>query len=398
MIHFERRRAVPFILLFNTFSWYYLGRLMITKAGYAFQAGGVENLFLEVSYPISIVVSAVLGSVILGRASKGRVLSAWILAGMVASFCSAIPFGSAFAGTLTTTIVLGASLGIGLPACLDYLKSSTPIGNRGRLGGITLFGALLCVPLIYALMSPSDLWVAALTLVGWRSLCLPFAFSIPKGEDDFTGVMRKQTSFRGVLQTRTFVLYFVAWLMFSLVDFGSVLGTKNVAQFGVLVKVVEPAFAGISTLIGGVISDRVGRKKVLIFGFVSLGVAYATVGLFSSFPAAWIFYFAVDGVALGLLWVLFIVVLWGDMASADSEKFYALGEIPFFLTEILPVLLFSYMAEIPESSIFSLAAFFLFLAVLPLLFAPETLPEKNIRDRELKIYVAEAKKMEQKYT
>lgn len=395
--HFGRQKAVAFILLFNTFSWYYLGRLIITKAGYAFTTGSYENTLLEVSYPISIIVSAVIGSVILRKSSKNRVLSGWIIAGMVASFLSVFPISSTLIGALSTTIALGASLGIGLPACLDYFKSSTPIGNRGKLGGITLFGALVCVPLIYTLMSPADLWVAALTLVAWRSLALPFVLAAPKREDQPEMAGLKSTSLRDVLQTRIFILYFAAWLMFSLVDFGSVIGTSNVAQFGVLVRIVEPAFAGIATLIGGIVSDLVGRKKVLIFGFVSLGVAYAMVGLFSSFPAAWIFYFAVDGVALGLLWVLFMIVLWGDIAQERSEKFYALGEIPFFLTEILSVLLVPYVAANPASSIFSFAALFLFLAVLPLLFAPETLPEKNIKERELKIYIAEAKKMEQKY-
>lgn len=371
---------------------------MITKAGYAFPAGSIENVVLEASYPISIVVSALVGSVVLAKASNKRVLTGWMLLGMIASSCLAIPFGSGLVGILGVTIALGASLGVGLPACLSQMRSSVPIGSRGKLGGITLFGSLLCVPLIYALMSPSNLWIAALTLVGWRSFGLPFALMSSESAEHQLGVIEKKTGFRGVLQNRTFVLYFVAWLMFSLVDFGSVVGTTNVAEFGILVKAVEPAFAGISTLVGGVVSDWVGRKKVLIFGFVSLGVAYAVVGLFSSFPAAWVFYFAVDGVALGLLWVLFMVVLWGDMAPDGSEKFYALGEIPFFLTEIVSVLLVSYVQEIPENNIFSLAAFFLFLAVLPLLFAPETLPEKNIRERELKIYIKEAKEMEQKYS
>jgi len=397
MIQFSREKTIPFVLLFNTFSWYYLERLIITKAGYAFPAGSLENLVLEATFPISIIVSAVVGSTVLSGVSKRKTLTGWVLAGVAASLWSAIPFGSAFVGALSTTIVLGVSLGIGLPTCLDYMRSCTPIGNRGKLGGIALFGALVCVPFIYVLMSASSLWIAALTLVGWRLFSLPFARLTSESADCLAETMGKRSSFRGVLRMRTFVLYFVAWLMFSLVDFGSVVGAANVSQFGVLVKAVEPAFAGVSTLIGGIVSDWVGRKKVLIFGFVSLGVAYAVVGLFSSFPAAWILYFAVDGVALGLLWVLFMIVLWGDMASEGSEKFYALGEIPFFLTEIISVLLVSYVQEIPENNIFSLAAFFLFLAVLPLLFAPETLPEKNIRDRELKIYIEQAKKMEQKY-
>ena len=41
---------------------------------------------------------------------------------------------------------------------------------------------------------------------------------------------------------------------------------------------------------------------------------------------------------------------------------------------------------------FSLAAFFLFVAVLPLWIAPETLPEKKMELRRLRNFADEAKK------
>jgi len=59
----------------------------------------------------------------------------------------------------------------------------------------------------------------------------------------------------------------------------------------------------------------------------------------------------------------------------------------------------SYIAEtVSANAIFSLTAFFLFLAVLPLMYAPETLPEKKIRERELRQYVEKAKKIKEKHT
>ncbi len=392
-----KQKALAFFLLFNTFSWYYLGRLIITKAGAFIGNGSFENLILEVSYPTSIIISAIAGSIFLSKVPKNRILFGWIITGMIAPFCLAISSESSIVGVLAGTVALGASLGVGMPASLDYFKSSIPVGSRGKTAGMTLFAALLSVPLIYTVMSASGLFIAALTLSSWRAWCAPLAFAIPKRGDFSLAEMRKSATLGSILRTRVFLLYFVAWSMFSLVDFRSVIGTSNTGQYGFLVKIIEPACAAISTIVGGVVSDWVGRKKILIFGFVALGVAYATLGLFSSFPAAWVFYFVIDGVALGLLWVLFMIVLWGDMASNGSEKFYALGETPFFLTGVLSVLLAPYLAGIQQSSVFSLAAFFLFLAVLPLLFAPETLPEKNIKDRELKIYIDQAKKIKQKH-
>jgi hypothetical protein len=46
----------------------------------------------------------------------------------------------------------------------------------------------------------------------------------------------------------------------------------------------------------------------------------------------------------------------------------------------------------------SARAFFLFLAVLPLMYAPETLSEKKIKDRELKQYIEKAKKAREEQT
>jgi F0F1-type ATP synthase membrane subunit b/b' len=51
----------------------------------------------------------------------------------------------------------------------------------------------------------------------------------------------------------------------------------------------------------------------------------------------------------------------------------------------------------PLSTAFSLASFFLFLAVVPLMYAPETLSEKKIRDKELRDYLEKAKKTKEKY-
>ena len=46
---------------------------------------------------------------------------------------------------------------------------------------------------------------------------------------------------------------------------------------------------------------------------------------------------------------------------------------------------------------FSLASFFLFVAVMPLVFAPETLPEKKIELRRLKKFADEATRIKEEF-
>jgi hypothetical protein len=56
-----------------------------------------------------------------------------------------------------------------------------------------------------------------------------------------------------------------------------------------------------------------------------------------------------------------------------------------------------FAGDIKAVTAFSLASFFLFVAVLPLMYAPETLPEKKIKDRELRDYLEKAKRTKDKY-
>ncbi|MFX1538325.1 MAG: hypothetical protein ACFFDI_29395 [Promethearchaeota archaeon] len=395
---FKREYIIAFALLLNTFSWYFVSQLMVTRIGNVFDNACFENLCLELAYPISIIASAFVGSVLLARARKIPFFYVWLLLGVFASLCLAIPVGSSLSAWLILISILGASLGLGMPLCLSYFTELVPIENRGKVGGIILFATTFTAPLGLIAMDVMDLMLSAVFLALLRAWSLPLLFLTSEKNVPSEMNVKKSPSISSVLYNRTFSLYFVAWLMFALVDsFGGVIVDLNIGEFQFFIGIVEPIITGFSALIGGVISDWVGRKRVLIFGFVSLGMAYATIGfLWETLPVSWFFYFIIDGIALGLLWVILTIVLWGEVGRYATEKYYAVGEAPFFLTQILYLLLAPYIALIPEYGVFSLAAFFLFIAVIPLLYARETLPEKKIQQRQLKIYTKEALKLKQK--
>ncbi len=50
------------------------------------------------------------------------------------------------------------------------------------------------------------------------------------------------------------------------------------------------------------------------------------------------------------------------------------------------------------STAFTIASFFLFLAILPLIYTDETLPEKKMKERELKNYLEKAQNIRDKYS
>jgi MFS family permease len=168
---------------------------------------------------------------------------------------------------------------------------------------------------------------------------------------------------------------------------------------------VQTVFMGAAAVLGGIFVDSVGRKPIAIAGFALLGVGTAVLGfsgnsLLDIHPLVLYFNPVIDGIAEGFLLVLFVLTLWGDLShNSSSDKYYALGVMPFFVSKLLELTVGPYIFEGITSitALFSFTAFFLFLAVLPLVYAPETLPEKHIKERELKSYIEKAQKEKEKY-
>ncbi|MFA7080204.1 MAG: hypothetical protein WC203_04825 [Candidatus Bathyarchaeia archaeon] len=162
-----------------------------------------------------------------------------------------------------------------------------------------------------------------------------------------------------------------------------------------MLMAVEFVVTAIFALISGFVADKFGRKRLAIIGFIMLGIGYAVIGLFanSNLHLTGIIYVFTDGVAWGIFYVLFLFTIWGDLAQGkNADKIYFLGALPYLSSYFMQLLLHPYLAGIQKEMIFSFASVFLFLAVLPLIYAPETLPEKIMKDRDLRSYIEKAKK------
>jgi MFS family permease len=173
----------------------------------------------------------------------------------------------------------------------------------------------------------------------------------------------------------------------------------NVDDVGIL-TLLQIGFMGLFAVLGGFFIDTMGRKRIAVTGFILLGLGAAALGISWALPFLY-FNVIVDGIAWGFLLVLFILTLWGDLSyGKSSDKYYAIGVMPFFISKFLDLTIGKYLSSSLNNStaLFSFGAFFLFIAVLPLIYAPETLPEKNIKDRELKNYIEKAQKLVAKET
>jgi len=357
-----------------------------------------ENLIVVGVYDLAIIGSSIAGSIFSSYIKRLKFLYIWILFGTIASLLPSLVPCTALAYALSFSFLWGVSFGLGMPSLLAYFADCTIFENRGRMSGTVFLVTNLSAPLIIIMLSGTNLVVGSLISTIWRGLGL-VVLLLAKPSEILALEKRKQVSFVALLNNRSFLLYLIPWLMFSFIDWFEKIVFTNFLGPDIFnsMRVVGSIVGTISAFVGGLISDWIGRKRVVISGFVSLGLAYAVVGIASTVPVSWYFYSVIDGIAWGIFTVFFVLMLWGDLSSGSAgEKYYAIGSIPFFFAELVGLLL-SPLASIPPSMAFSVASLFLFVAVLPLMYAPETLPEKKIELRRLKKYVEKAKKIKEKH-
>jgi MFS family permease len=303
-----------------------------------------------------------------------------------------------FSINLVLSLFLGVSAGAGLPSSLAYFADTTVVENRGRSGGIVWCAvgfSILGLSLLTNMLEPFQ---ATIALAIWRAAGL-IVFHVLSRMRNALKPPTSVPSYKFILNRRDVVFYLLPWIMFCLVNFAEAPILINLfGELQAFLGSVEFAITGFFAIVGGILADLIGRKRVVITGFVILGIAYAVLSLLGMSKPSWYVYTVCDGIAWGMFASVFFMTLWGDLAEdGQKEKYYVLGGLPYLLATFLPVLAKPFVRGIETVTAFSLASFFLFLAVLPLMYAPETLPEKKIREMELRSYAERAKKIKEKY-
>jgi len=366
-------------LVFNAFTWYWVVFYILDDVMKNLNASSIELLTVWGLHFTAMAVSAFGGAVISNtKIDRTRFLRVWMVLGVGSSLLP-ILFGSF---TITNTF-------------------SASVKNRGRLGGVVYAAIGIGVFLFTFVLDALDVWSQALSSVIWRGLGL-FLFLLLEPQLQKVDT-RSDVTYCSILRERKMFLYFIPWVMFCFIDsfegpllenffenfFGSGFFTLMVFGF---------AISSIFAVIGGFLSDFYGRKRVVVVGFVALGIAYGALGFAPEIPFSWYFYTVMDGIAGGMFGAIFLMTLWGDLAgSLPKERYYALGGTPYLLTYLVGLVVESYVQNISAYAAFSLAGFFLFVAVLPLLYAPETLPKKVIEKRLLRKYLEDVKKVKKEH-
>ena len=391
-----RAAIASIVLVTNAFVWYFYAVNILKDMASNVTSDPSTLLLMWSIHIVGAIFSALIAGLIIKKRGRQKIFYvSWMLLGVAASFAALAGNTADILGLYALGLFFGTSFGVGMPSCMGYFTEHTSVETRGRLGGIAMLFTGLGMFLL-GMVSVENSATNILILAGWRLAGL-VAFMLIK--PPIESKEAKHVSYRDVITQRPFLLYLVPWLLFSLVNYLSlpVLSDSLDAAVLQLSTTVENILLGVFAIIGGILMDFVGRKIMATAGFVLLGVGYTILGIAPHEISSLIFYTIVDGIALGILFALFVMTVWGDLSDgAPSEKYYALGAIPFFVSMLLESAIGSYLLGVSPYAIFSFTAFFLFLAVLPLMYAPETLPDKIMKDRELKNYIEKAQKEAEK--
>jgi len=397
----NRKYVVVIFLLFNALTSYYMLTSIILTLQEKLELTYWGSIVIWAVYCLATVGFSFAGAVLAERFQRLHLLYFWAIFGVLTSL-TLVLFENVTLGNITLfSFLSGASFGFGMPSCLALFADTFSVERRGSVSGITFLVTNLFALPIMVLIDSFNPSTNSLISATWRMLSLIAMFMLRPKKVETTPMPREQLAFSYVLQDKSFILYVIPWILFCLVNR---LGDPIVQPFlekglrGVPLA-IQPLIGSISALVGGLLADRIGRKRIVVYGFVSLGVAFAIIGVAPEMPPACVFFVVINAISAGLLWVMFILTIWGDLSPrGGTEKYYAMGNTPFFVTwGILQLVSTQYLVVIPAHTVFSFASFLLFLAVIPLMYAPETLPEKKIKERELKKYIEKAKKIKEKY-
>jgi MFS family permease len=381
-----------FSLILNSVSWFYLivyiWFLTPTPIQYADE--------LSMIFYVSVLVSMLIGPIIAEKFNRMRFLLFWIILGIISALLPVV-LGPTLGKSEVAFLLAfwGVAFGIGFPTCLAFLPSLTRIEKRGRASGAIFCSTYIILLIFFIGIRNLGFFSQSLVLAGWRGLAFVSIFIYAGVE---VAGQLKAVSYFSVLRRKTFLLYFLPWLAFAIVNYFEVqvlAGEEFLgASLDVIVGAMEFSLGAIFCLVSGWLMDLRGRRWTIILGLVTLGLGYALLSFFPLNSIVLTFYFITDSVAFGIFTVAFISVVWGDISNGErGEKFYALGTIPILVALALSTLLSSSLESVSKNTAFSLASFFLFLAVIPIFFAPELLPEKVVKEREIRKYAEEAKKI-----
>jgi MFS family permease len=379
-------------LVANTFatasalSWFFVVTL---NFGAFFQNVSDDKLWVftgEVLFFVFGTLSALIGVYFSEKFDRRKLLISSISLGILSTLSLAVLEGNIF--SLLLGSLLGLSFGLGFPSAAALFSDNTEIEYRGRSTGLLVLITFTLILVGMAVSQVSGLLeliaiAAVIRALGYFSLTTNL---IPKER-------RKVETWSSIFSRRDVIYFLLPWIIFNLVsglqnfifpglpktpEYKSAMDIGNLTQFmGVAVF----------SLVSGFVCDRYGRKPPIVIGILIFGISFAILGVAPS-PESVIFQNTIFGVAWGFCMVAYFAIPADIARSTSREKYYALINVSAFVgftaTVTLPVILETSMSVSILSPILSVL---LFVSIVPVLFASETLPENLLKSRRMQEHI-----------
>lgn len=396
----SRRLLVVTFLTSGTLAWFFLLQVYLVDI---FSTLAIDPVWADISKDLFFgigVSSAIAGSLIVKKVNRKKFLLGWTVLGIISTFVLIISEGPIICAF--SSVLLGLSLGLGLPSCLAFLADSTNIDERGRVAGITILETFVMAVLTLALVEILGLELFPTTLILF-ALIRAISFLVLLFD---TNEPIKEKGNQVLVENpyREFVFYLIPWIMFvvaattasniitALTEREMVLQTQLYEDAITLGNIFRYAFMAIFGFLSGIIIDRVGRKQTIIIGLITLGVGFGLLGFVLLSDTIILIYFITSGIAWGSFLTVFLVIP-GDFSIIGSrEILYALGTIgPLIIMFSFSVIDTTWLTNVIENigptSFSQILSVILFVSIIPVIRAKETLTESKKQKRKMKEHI-----------
>jgi len=386
----RRKLAAVTLLNSGTLAWYFL---LIIYMSDIFSTITMNDPFwsyywiAQTLFLGSAIFWAIIGSFAGGRMNRRRLLISWITLGTLSTILLILSRGTILAAV--SSILLGLSMGLGLPSSTALIADYTVAEERARVSGIIILGTFILAFITIAAIRLLDLEISGIivlfALVRSTSFLAPIIDNCDKPKQESIENRLPSTAYK------EFAYYLFPWVVFSITgglasnlipqqDYAAAIAT------GTTLRYVTIAIAG---LMSGVAADKIGRKWPIIIGLVVLGASFGLLGFFGITHLNVILYLTLSGVAWGTFFVIYLAVP-GDLSVFGfREKFYGIGYmLPIaFLFGLSAIPGETFLVGFSAPSFSQILSFLLFLSIIPMLLAKETLDESKMHERKMKDYL-----------
>jgi hypothetical protein len=275
----------------------------------------------------------------------------------------------------------------------SYFQRITLSTERARVAEVVALAVLPCL-FILTLVPPSKanapyfiLFIATLSL----GLFL-FVFFRTKVNN-----VESKKEVQNYFEKKVVFLYVVPWILFSIINVtlaknnsAHIFGQTS-ASFYVFLVALQVMGVCFGAMIAGFVADFFGRRIALAITLTLYGTSAALGGLFPN-PQVFSLMYLINGMSWGILFVMYIFVVWGDLSNKDNRaKMYSMGLITYFLALGIGEFIPQTFLSMGTSSL--LMCLIIYLSILPIFLSQELARSDLIERIRLKRHVNAIKKI-----